>query len=439
MPIGSADPHPLRFLPEVVHAELARQCRELDIPHNGSVFILREGLFDVLGVLSRLGAQWSLLSGASEATYSAWRVRSDSWFRRREQFQDLVITDSDGLFVVDHLTGSAEIRLGDDRFLLSAIRMPSAVPNAPARHNITLLAGGTAASQRELVRRYILAERERGSIQFWTGKGLTFQVPPVREDEVILPATVKQPLLDWLDRFWHQIPKARKLGLALHRGVLLLGVPGTGKTQLIRHILTRYPEREGHLFVATATGATSDSFGRMVDAVCAPGRPKIVVLEDIDRLAEASVPQAHLLNALDGLLRSESPVLWIATSNDPTALSAAIVDRPGRFDRVVVIPPPGPRERAEMVRLFTAGKVSAEIAQLLADKADGLTGAHLRETCNSATLASLEDGRGLDEALVEELDRMRRQHAESRAYLRNLTGQPIGFGQEEPGHPRAFG
>ena len=75
--------------------------------------------------------------------------------------------------------------------------------------------------------------------------------------------------------------------------------------------------------------------------------PSLIVLEDIDRafpqvpsqLAPTKVSLSHLLNCLDGLGTQEGVVV-VATANDPTTLDPAILQRPGRFDRVVEFPAP---------------------------------------------------------------------------------------------------
>jgi transitional endoplasmic reticulum ATPase len=70
--------------------------------------------------------------------------------------------------------------------------------------------------------------------------------------------------------------------------------------------------------------------------------PALIILEDLDRAfptegkrtQERTVSFQTLLNCLDGV-GTQDGVIVVATANDPTCLDAAILKRPGRFDRVV--------------------------------------------------------------------------------------------------------
>ena len=420
----------LTLLPTGAHDLLQTQCRARGIPTDGTSVVLGpRSMLHWANCVRELGGSWRTLPGGNEWSFSTWLVTSEAHKWLEEGFDDLILSKELGYTVLDHQCGFMEIELDGQKFLIAAYRMPPRNPQFwPEPQNVCVLGGQDAGAQRTLLRRFLRLEHEGGKITFWHGTGGRLEIPPVPEDEVILPPGIKTPLLAWIDHFSRQQGAARSLGVPLHRGLLLLGAPGTGKTQLVRHILSRYPERDGHLFVATAAGRESDSFSRMLQAVGAPGRLKIVVLEDIDLLhAGGGIPQAHLLNALDGLLRVETSVLWIATSNDPGALALNLLDRPGRFDRVVVLPEPGREEREAMVRLFSRCQTAEEIVRAAADASDGFTGAHLREACTSAALAQLSDGGEYGALLLGEIHRMAQQHSEAQSYFRDVSGRRVGF------------
>lgn len=168
--------------------------------------------------------------------------------------------------------------------------------------------------------------------------------PAVCEERLILEPEFKSNLLAYIDRFWTSAEVCDGLGLAPSRGVLFLGVPGTGKTQAVKHLLGRYPAVRKYYFLSDLVGQRGgggDGFGDMVRSVSAWDTPAIAVVEDIDRLLEdGAISRQFLLNVLDGVLRPRSPVLWIATSNDPTGLDSSLLDRPGRFDRTFLFPKP---------------------------------------------------------------------------------------------------
>jgi ATPase family protein associated with various cellular activities (AAA) len=254
---------------------------------------------------------------------------------------------------------------------------------------------------------------------YGTGMAVS-EKPAVTEDDLVLPAGLKYDLLSYVDGFWRSAVLCAQMRIAPTRGLLFAGAPGTGKTLTVRHLLTRYPDRQSFVFMAesAAVAHTRDSvFREMVQEVAAAGAPAIVVLEDVDRLLESGVVTAEFfLNVLDGLFQPQQPVLWIATSNDPTRLEPNLLDRPGRFDRVFIFPTPGPEERARLIERYSPWPVRAEVVQRIAGQAEGLTGAHLREVCYGAAFAALKaNDQGFYEVMLrEELDRVKRQHSGAR-------------------------
>jgi ATP-dependent 26S proteasome regulatory subunit len=152
--------------------------------------------------------------------------------------------------------------------------------------------------------------------------------------------------------------------------------------------------------------------------------PAIVVLEDIDQLFESRVitPQ-YLLNVLDGLLTLPQVILWVATTNDPTTLALNLLDRPGRFDRVVVFPEPAAPERRLMLRSFSKCDLSEDCLDGAVYAAEGLSGAHLREVCGTVTLAVLDGAGCYEDLLLGELHRIQDQHRAASRYDLGLKAQ----------------
>ena len=135
------------------------------------------------------------------------------------------------------------------------------------------------------------------------------------------------------------------------RGVLLEGVPGTGKTMLARAVAG---EAGVPFFSASASGFDEKYVGvgaQRVRALFAAARraaPAIVFIDEIDcvgasreRGGERQV-HAQTLNALlvemDGFAQNAGLVVLAAT-NQVGSLDAAL-RRPGRFDRIIHVPPP---------------------------------------------------------------------------------------------------
>ena len=256
--------------------------------------------------------------------------------------------------------------------------------------------------------------------------------PAVSEDDLVLPGDLKYDLLSYVDGFWRSALLCAQMRIAPTRGLLLAGAPGTGKTLTVRHLLTRYPHCQAFVFMvesAAAAHAPDSVFRKMVQEVVAAGAPAIVVLEDVDRLLESGVVTAEFfLNVLDGLFQPQQPVLWIATSNDPTRLEPNLLDRPGRFDRVFVFPAPGPEERARLIERFSPWPVRIDVLLEAAKQSDGLTGAHLREACYSAALAAAQDPAAYGSELREKLERVKEQRERVRHYGLELLANTRGPG-----------
>ena len=272
--------------------------------------------------------------------------------------------------------------------------------------------------------------RERLSV-YGTGMPIS-ENPAVTEEDLVLPGYLKYDLLGYVDGFWRSALLCAQMRIAPTRGLLLAGAPGTGKTLTVRHLLTRYPDCRSFVFMAesAAVAQAPDSvFKGMVQAVVASGAPAMVVLEDVDCLLESGVVTAEFfLNVLDGLFQPKQPVLWIATSNDPTRLEPNLLDRPGRFDRVFVFPSPGPEERARLIERFSPWPVRIDVLLEAAKQSEGLTGAHLREACYSAALGAAQDPAAYGSELTDQLARVKEQHQQAQSYDFERGRRRAGFG-----------
>ena len=126
--------------------------------------------------------------------------------------------------------------------------------------------------------------------------------------------------------------------------------------------------------------------------------PALVVLEDLDRVfpregkqtRERTVSFQTLLNALDGV-GTQNGVIVVATANDPTCLDAAILKRPGRFNRVVQFRNPDADLRRQYYRrlspILTGGQFEIAI-----ETTEGFSFAQLRETYILGSQSAFEHG-----------------------------------------------
>ncbi|HEY6785052.1 MAG TPA: ATP-binding protein [Gemmatimonadales bacterium] len=414
-------------LPAPLLDALLEKARELQVPACADVLTVEWSVVDVALLVQQLGGSWRTVGSVAD-----WQVQTIGGLRvtlRRmaQVAPELVLETGRVPWAVATVGGLVELSLDGERFL--------AVDGRPDTHNphavrTTALVGPSREAVLAFVRRCLAAARTgRPRVVVWGATHDDLASSQVPEERLVLPADIKEPLLGYLDRFWRLRERLGELGIGGHRGVLLAGQPGCGKTMFVRHLLSRYPEARGHLFIAAQrTKDDSDPFGSMLATVRSEPEPSIVVLEDIDRITESgAVTKEYLLNCLDGLLTMDKWVLWVATSNDPRSLEQNILDRPGRFDRVVIFPLPGPDERAALLRLYSPLGMAEDALERAVAESGGLSGAHVREACTAATLEALDSGCEYGAALVKELERVNTQHERARSYDFELGRRKAGF------------
>lgn len=186
-------------------------------------------------------------------------------------------------------------------------------------------------------------------------------------------------------------------------GVLLYGPPGCGKTLLARatageinaaffsiglhHVLDMYigeSEQKLHkIFELARKAAPAVLFFDEIDALAADRR-------DMRQSAGRGLIN-QFLEELDGSRTSNEGVLVLGATNAPWHVDGAFM-RPGRFDRMVFVPPPDAAAREEIARIHARGKPLADFdPALIAKKTDGFSGADLMAVFEVATEAALTE------------------------------------------------
>jgi SpoVK/Ycf46/Vps4 family AAA+-type ATPase len=99
----------------------------------------------------------------------------------------------------------------------------------------------------------------------------------------------------------------------------------------------------------------------------------------------------QFLAELDGVQASNEGVLILAATNAPWHLDPAF-RRPGRFDRILFVPPPDLAARAAILRILCKGKPTDSIDhEYLAKKTEHFSGADLKAVLDLAVEAKLRE------------------------------------------------
>ena len=103
----------------------------------------------------------------------------------------------------------------------------------------------------------------------------------------------------------------------------------------------------------------------------------------------------HVINQflaeLDGVTRDNEGVLVLAATNAPWHLDDAF-RRPGRFDRILFVPPPDPAAAAAILEIHLRGKPTKRIdTAAIAKKCRDFSGADLKAIVDRATEDKLRE------------------------------------------------
>lgn len=177
----------------------------------------------------------------------------------------------------------------------------------------------------------------------WADWGRRDDLPARRMESVVLADGQMERLRDDIKQFLKEEQEYIRRGIPWHRGYLLEGPPGTGKTSIVRALAH---DLKLNLWYAPLGDLEKDA-GLLSVFSQVPAR-SILLLEDIDVFHAAttrndetkSATMAGLLNALDGVATPHGLITFL-TTNDVDAIDEALL-RPGRVDLVEHIGMPTP-------------------------------------------------------------------------------------------------
>lgn len=237
--------------------------------------------------------------------------------------------------------------------------------------------------------------------------------PATQWDDVILPAPLKKDIQDDVASFFTKgVDVYKRLNLKPFRKLLLAGVPGTGKT-MICSALAKWALAQEYLviYVSSAEKSQRDRYGsgftNIQDALgiaANSSHPTLILLEELDAYLREG-EKALVLNVLDG---SESEInergtLLVATTNYPEKIDERVLKRPGRLDRIFIIPETRDLEDAELMLRRYIGALWRDEHREIVPQLIGYPGAFIREVAIYALTQLAYDD--LNELPLELLER----------------------------------
>lgn len=188
------------------------------------------------------------------------------------------------------------------------------------------------------------------------------------------------------------------------KGILLYGPPGTGKTMIAKAVAAtseaNFISIKGPELISKWVGE-SEKGVREVFRKARQAAPCVVFFDELDAIAprRGSEGDAHvtervisqLLTELDGL-EDLKGVVVIGATNRPDIIDEALL-RPGRFDRILEVPPPDKDARKQIFEIHTKKKPLDSDVNLdkLVEMTNGMTGAEIAGIVNAAAMTAIKD------------------------------------------------
>ena len=231
------------------------------------------------------------------------------------------------------------------------------------------------------------------------------EVPDIRWEDIGGLEKLKETLREAVEWPLTNSEDFKRIGIQPSKGILLFGPPGTGKTMLSKAVAT---ESKANFISVKGSEILSKWFGeseRKIAEIFKKGKqasPCIIFFDEIDAIAPmrgsaAGEPRVvermvnTLLSEMDGLEELRGVVV-IGATNRPDLIDAALL-RPGRFDEVVLVPPPDEKARLDILKVHTKNMALGDNVNLvdLSKKTEGYSGADIEALCRKAGVIALHE------------------------------------------------
>jgi transitional endoplasmic reticulum ATPase len=231
------------------------------------------------------------------------------------------------------------------------------------------------------------------------------QIPDIKWDDIGGLEDAKQELQEAIEWPLKYPENFEKFGVRPPKGVLLYGIPGTGKTLLAKAVAN---ESEANFIAIKGPELLSKWVGdsekgvREVFRKARQTAPTVIFFDEIDSIAssrgdstrDSGVTQRvvnQLLTEIDGMEELRD-VAIIAATNRPDILDAGLI-RPGRFDRHIKVDNPNEQGRLAIFKVHTKDMPLSDDVNIekLSKESDGYVGADIEAVCREAAMLTLRE------------------------------------------------
>ncbi|MEK6862906.1 MAG: CDC48 family AAA ATPase [Nanoarchaeota archaeon] len=230
------------------------------------------------------------------------------------------------------------------------------------------------------------------------------ETPNVHWEDIGGLEQIKQELKEAVEWPLKHAESFKRLGIKPPKGLLLYGPPGTGKTLLAKAVAN---ESEANFILVNGPELLNKWVGessrgiRKIFEKARQASPCIIFFDELDSIAARRGTEVGtkvvdqmvntILAEIDGL-QELNDVIIIGATNRPDIIDPALL-RPGRFDRLLLIPPPNKQGRLEILKIHTKEMPLAKDVNLdeIAKTTEGCVGADLESVCREAGILALRE------------------------------------------------